>query len=167
MFGRGSIAISLVVAFIFSLLIWPVMATGQEECADVSAERIAGIGGWFVHNETGLSMRYWPSEASGIELDFLASPSGGRLRFLGKALSKVIDTCYIDGYMAGGVEIPIGDEINWQRFDGSGGLEWSFLDLPQLAISLEIGVSIRHYYSWGKWHWKSKSFTAMGLHYCF
>jgi len=175
--GIGNIAISAIVVPIL-LLTWPAVAVGQEvpqeECVNVSAERIAGIGGWFVHNETGLSMRYWSSEAAGIELDFLASPSGGRLRFLGKALNKVIDTCYIDGYMAGGVEIPIGGTIDWQRLDISGGVGWSLPPISQLAVSLEIGLSVNHYYHcWWNWHkhcgwdWSSETFTAMGFHYYF
>jgi hypothetical protein len=165
--------ISVIVVLVLVLTL-PAGAVGQEfpqeKCVNVSAERITGIGGWFVHDDIGFCVKYWSSETTGVEGCFLAPPGGGRLRFLAKAQTKLIDTCYVDGYLALGVEIPIGDEIDWQRFDGSGGVEWSFPDLPQFAISLEIGVSIKHYYYcwWDcEWRWESERFTAIGFHYYF
>jgi hypothetical protein len=161
-------------------MLFPTGVIGQdqggrgEQCINISAGRIIGIGGWFVHNETGFCAKYWTSETTGIEACFLAPlGGGGRLSFLAKAQNKLMDTCYIDGYLALGAEIPLGDEINWQRFDGSVGVEWSFPDLPQFAISLEIGLSVSHYCcgpSWAPcqdWCWASGTFTAMGFHYYF
>lgn len=65
-----------------------------------------------------------------------------------KAQNKLVDTCYLDGYLAVGAEIPVGNSVDWQRFDGSVGIEWSFPNISEFAFSTEAGISLMHYYSW-------------------
>jgi len=160
------ILIIIAILFALSLPLTEVIAQ-EEECVNVSAGRTMGVGVWLIRNEMGLSVRYWTTDIDGTEVDFLAPARGGRLDFLIKGLRKVIDTCFIDGYMALGLEIPIGDSLDWQRLDMSVGAEWSFPPLPQIAISLEVGLSVRHYHWYSNWYWKSETFTAMGFHYYF
>ena len=84
---------------------------------------------------------------------------------LTKAEGKLVDTCYVDGYIMAGAEVPIGTNINWQRFDLGAGVEWSFPNLTNLAFSVEAGISLRHYYSWYSdgWYWSSETFIGVGV----
>jgi len=155
----------VLIGFALLLVLLPLVgmtAQGQEriECANASAGRIAGIGALFVHDEVGLSIRYWVSDIDGSEMALLAPSGGERLCFLAKGLRRVIDTCYIDGIIDMGLEIPVGDSINWQRFYVSGEVEWSFPGFPQLAITLGLEISALHWYS----SWYSEALTVLGLH---
>jgi len=77
-------------------------------------------------------------------MDFCAPPRGGRLNLFIKGLNKLSNGCILDLYMAGGLGLPIGRAIDWQRFEGSIGTEWCFPGISQMAISLEVGVSLLH-----------------------
>lgn len=150
-----------IILILFLLSLSASGAAAQEECINVSMGRVIGIGAWLAHGGTGFTIRYWANGTRGLEMDLLAPPREGRLRFLVKGLNKIIDTCFIDGYIAIGAEIPIGDHIDWQRFDLSGGAEWSFPTIPQLAISLEMGVSVAHDIR----GWSSQVISTIGFHF--
>lgn len=154
------ILIALAVPLILLFLQVGIAAQEEVECNNASAERTIGLGALFIHDEMGLSIRYWVSDIDGSEIAILAPSGGGRLSFLARGLRRVIDTCYIDGVIDMGLEIPIGDSINWQRFYVSGEVEWSFPGFPQLAITLELVVSALHEYG----DWYSEAFTALDLH---
>ena len=106
-----------------------------------------------------------------LELDFCAPPRGGRLNLFIKGLNQISDGCILDLYMAGGLGLPVSGAINWQRFEGSIETEWCFPGIPQMTISLEVGVSIKHYRYcawWGcEWRWTSETFIAGGVHFYF
>lgn len=137
----------------------------QEECCP-SREAGTGIGGWSHQGFICATIRHWPSEDKALELDFCAPPEAGRLSVFIKGLNRFSDTCILDLYMAGGFGFPVGGEINWQRMEGSVGTEWCFPGITQLAISLEVGVSIHHHYvSWSGWRWESETFISGGIHF--
>ena len=139
----------------------------QEACCP-SREGTLGIGAWFHHEMICASLRHWPSGDRALELDFCAPPGGGRLSLFIKGLNKLSDGCILDLYMAGGLGIPVGGAIDWQRLEGSVGLEWCFPDIPQMAIGLEVGVSLLHYHTWWcDWCWESESFISGGVHFYF
>lgn len=152
------------------LLAVALVATGQEvrkeECCPSRLGGL-GIGAWFHHEMICASLRHWPGETRALELDFCAPPGGGRLSVFIKGLNKLSDGCILDLYMTGGLGLPIGGAIDWQRIEGSFGTEWCFPDIPQMAISLEVGASIRHYLYYGNWYWSSQTFLAGGVHFYF
>ena len=157
-------------AVVLLLVLVPVGALSQEReegCTDFPAERITGIGGWFAHRDIGLSMRLWASEKSGLEACFLAPTGGGRLWVLAKSLHRLIDTCYLDGYLAIGGGIPVGGNIDWQLIDVSIGLEWGLPDLAELTFILEVGVSLVHYYHCDYWScsWRLRSEGSTGIRF--
>ena len=117
-FAKGGSAINtlkyIVVSYI--LLIHGVCALAvQDECVDPTLERVAGFGVFF-HNSIGLSVRFWTSEASGLEVSFPASTAGGSPWAFGRVLYRLMDTCFVDGYMGMGLAIPLGTDLNWQSF---------------------------------------------------
>jgi len=140
----------------------------QEACCP-SREGSLGIGAWFHHERICASLRHWPGEDRALELDFCAPPEGGRLSFFIKGVSKLSDGCILDLYMAGGLGIPVGGAIDWQRLEGSAGLEWCFPELSQISISVEVGISLLHYYDdwYERWYWESGSFIDGGVHFYF
>lgn len=146
---------------------WAAARDSTESCVNVSLGRGVGIGACFVHNDIGFCVKNWTTNTTAMCACFLAPSGGGNPRVLAKAQRKLVDTCYLDGYMAIGAEIPIGSTINWQRFDGSVGIEWSFPDISEFAFSTEVGISLVHYRSWGKWYWRSESFVAAGVDFYF
>jgi len=145
------------------------LAAGQEVegcCPD--REGALGIGAWFHHEMICAGLRHWPDEDRALELDFCAPSGGGRLSLFIKGLNRLSDGCLLDLYMTGGLGLPIGGTIDWQRFEGSVGTEWCFPDIPQMAISLEVGASLLHYHTWWcDWRWESESFIAGGVHFYF
>jgi hypothetical protein len=162
----------LLIAFSLLLIIPVVIAQGAEEreCCPSRAGGI-GIGAWFHHEMICASLRHWPTETRALELDFCAPPGGARLSLFIKGLNKLSDGCILDLYMTGGLGLPVGGAIDWQRLEGSFGTEWCFLDLPQMTIGLEVGASITHYLYcawWGcEWRWGSETFIAGGVHFYF
>ena len=144
---------------------WASTRTSAESCTDVSLGRSLGIGMCFVHNDLGFCVKNWMTDATAVSACLLADSKGGRPRVLTKAEGKLVDTCYVDGYIMAGVEVPIGTNINWQRFDLGAGVEWSFPNLTNLAFSVEAGISLRHYYDWywGGWYWSSETFIGVGV----
>ncbi len=97
-------------------------------------------------------MRFWTSELSGLEINFLAPTRGGRPWFLGRGLYRLVDTCFIDGYMGIGAAIPLGTDLNWQRANLSLGLEWNLPEIEELVFILEVGIFLTHYRHWGDWY---------------
>jgi hypothetical protein len=143
---------------LFPLVGMAAQEQGQVECTNLSATRTVGIGMLSIHDKIGISARYWISDTDGSELALLAPSRGGRLSFLAKGLRKVLDTCYIDGCVNAGVEIPVGDTIDWQGFYMSGEIEWSLSS--RLAVTLEGGVNITHWHS----RWSSSTYIALNFH---
>lgn len=143
----------------------------SESCVNVSLGRNVGIGVYFVHDDIGFCIKNWTTNTTAMCSCFLAPSGGGNPRVLAKAQEKLVDTCYLDGYMAIGAEIPIASNINWQRFDGTVGIEWSFPDISDFASSVEAGISLVHYYHcdwWScEWLWRSESFIGIGLDFYF
>lgn len=158
-------------AVVLLLALIPMGALSQdhgEGCTDFTAERITGIGGWLAHGDIGLSMRIWSSETSGLEVCFFAPTGGGRLWVLAKLLHRLIDTCYLDGYLVIGGGIPVGGSIDWQLINVSIGLEWGLPDLPELTFILEAGMSLVHHYHWYYgWRWRSQVVSGIGFQYYF
>jgi hypothetical protein len=157
----------LLIGLVLFLLIASI-TTGQEveqeKCCPGRAGGL-GIGAWFHHEMICASIRHWPSEMKALELDFCAPPGGGRLSLYIKGLNKLSDGCILDLYMAGGLGLPIGGDIDWQRLEGSLGTEWCFPEIPQMAISLEVGASILHYRWRSDWYWEAETFIAGGVHF--
>jgi len=133
-----------------------------EEWVNVSAGRGVGFGACYVHDAIGFCIKNWATDTTAMCACLLAPTGGGRPCVLAKAERKLVDTAYLDGYLAVGAEIPIGGDLDWQRFDGSVGMEWSFPDIPEFAFSTEVGISMLHYLHWGKWYWRSESFVGVG-----
>ena len=163
------------VGVLIALLAWwsPGAALGSEECVDLTPERVSGIGGWLVHGDMGLSIRLWASETSGLEVCILAPTGRGRPWVLGKSLQRLLDTCYLDGYVALGAGVPVGGSIDWQRIDLSLGLELGLPDVAEITLLLEVGLSLVHYYRcywwWDgcEWRWQSERFSGIGFQYYF
>ena len=138
----------------------------SEPCVNASSGRSVGIGACFVHNDIGFCVKNWMTDATALNVCLLAASGGGRPWVFTKAEGKLVDTCYWDGYMMVGVGIPIGSNIDWQRFDLGVGIEWSFPALTKLAFTVEAGISLRHYSYWG-WHWSSETFMGVGVDFYF
>lgn len=160
MMRNRCILIACVVLLIPLFLTVGIAAQEREECINVSAGRTIGLGALFIEDKMGFSLRYWVSDIDGSEMAVLVPSGGGQLSFLARALRRVIDTCYIDGIIDAGVEIPLGDISDWQRFYVSGEVEWSFPGFPQFAITLELEVSALHWYS----DWYSGAFIVLNFH---
>jgi len=147
------------------------LTQGTEECVDYTPRRVSGVGGWLLHGDLGLSLRLWAGESSGLETCLLAPTGGGRPWVLGKSLYRLIDTCYLDGYFSLGAGIPVGGDLDWQLADVSLGLELGLPDLPELTFTVEVGVSLIHYYHCGywscSWDWRSQGFSGVGFQYYF
>ncbi len=148
---------------------WASARTSTESCTDVSFGRSLGIGMCFVHNDLGFCVKNWTTDATAVSACLLAASGGGRPWVFTKAEGKLVDTCYWDGYMMVGAGIPMGSNIDQQRFDLGVGIEWSFPDLTKFAFSVEAGISLVHYYDWywGGWHWRSETFMGVGVDFYF
>jgi len=167
---RWLIALSLAAAFVLqgglSFGPMPVNASALEnagQCVNASAGRAVGIGLCTLHGDLGIGVKFWTTNAMAVGAYLLASSGGGAARAAGKAEEKVLDTCYLDGYLAVGAESPVSKDPSWQRYDVSVGVELTLPGLSNLALSVETGVSLKHYYSWWAWHWSSESFVAVEL----
>lgn len=165
------LAIALMVVLIggwmlTSAQVWASTRDSSESCIDVSLGRNVGIGACFLHNDIGFCVKNWTTDSTAVSACLLASSGGGRPWVFTKAEGKLVDTCYLDGYMLVGAGIPMGSNIDWQRFDLGAGIEWSFPDLTNLAFNVEAGISLVHYYYWG-WHWRSETFVGVEVDYYF
>jgi hypothetical protein len=156
------IALSILLVAVTSLLV--LARSSDEECTNFSAGRSIGIGAVFMHDDIGFCGRNWVSDITALSVCFLAPSSGGNFRVAVQTEKKMLDSCYMDAYLALRIMIPATDNMTWQRLDGSVGTELSFFDVPEFALSVEMGVSIVHYYTstWG-WRWRSESFAAVSL----
>jgi len=170
---RRGLLIALVLLFSIALVA-SAQEVGEEEVGVEEAccpgrEGALGIGAWFHHEMICASLRHWPDEDRALELDFCAPSGGGRLSLFIKGVNKLSDGCILDLYMAGGLGLPVGGAIDWQRLEGSVGVEWCFPDIPQLTISLEVGASLLHYrdHWWCDWCWESGTFISGGIHFYF
>ena len=150
-----------------SIPVWASTRDSSEPCVNVSSGRGVGIGACFLHADIGFCIKNWTTDTTAMCACFLAPAGGGRPRVSAKAQNKLVDTCYLDGYLAVGAEIPVGNSVDWQRFDGSVGIEWSFPDISDFAFSVGAGISLVHYYSWRDWHWRSESFISVGIDFYF
>ena len=136
----------------------------EGECVNFSSGRTIGIGAMFAHDDIGFCGRNWVSDVHGLGVCFLAPSGGGDFHVAVQTQKRMVDSCYLDAYMALRVMIPATDNISWQRLDGSIGTELSFFDVPGFALSVEMGVSIFHYYNGTTgWQWRSDSFAAVSL----
>lgn len=161
----------IVLVLALSIAIEAIAQEAPQEACCPSREGTLGLGAWFHHEMICASLRHWPDADRALELDFCAPSGGGRLSLFIKGVNKLSDGCILDLYMTGGLGIPIGGDIDWQRLEGSVGMEWCFPDIPQMTIDLEVGASIKHYRYcawWGcEWRVKSESFIAGGVHFYF
>ena len=81
---------------------------------NVSAGRKVGIGGCWIHGAFGFAVKFWSTETTALSASFLVPPTGGTPSFMVRALRKIIDTSYLDGYIAIGGQVPIKEHPNWQ-----------------------------------------------------
>lgn len=131
------------------------------QCVNVSAGRDVGIGVSFLHGDIGVCAKLWPTDRTAVSACLLAASGGGEPRTAAKVQETLIDTCYLDGYLALGAEIPVSHDISWQRFDVALGLELSLPDISEFAFCVEAGVSVGHYSAWWGWYWRSESYVAV------
>jgi len=131
--------------------------------ANVSAGRGVGLGACCINTEVGFLVKNWVSDTEATCTSVVAPVNGGRPRLLAGVERKLVDTAYLDGFITVGAAIPIGGAIDWQRFDGSIGIEWSLPATPEFALSFEVGLSMRHYSSSDGWAWRAESFVGIGV----
>jgi hypothetical protein len=130
---------------------------------NVSAGRGVGLGACCINTEVGFLVENWVTDTEATCTSVLAPVSGGEPSLLLKVERKLVDTSYLDGYIGVGAAFPIGGTIDWQRFDGSIGIEWSLPSTPEFTVSAEVGLSMRHYASTDGWNWKAESFVGISV----
>jgi hypothetical protein len=164
----GTVVLIMLGGWCFNTISVLAEAQGTEDSyINVSAGRKVGIGGCLFHGAFGFAVKVWSTETTALSACFLVPPTGGTPSFMVRALRKIIDTSYLDGYIALGGQVPITEHPNWQRIDGSVGIEWSFPDIPEFAFTMETGICMVHYYSYGAWRWRSETFMGMEIDFYF
>lgn len=135
----------------------------SDQEANVSAGRGVGLGACCINTEVGFLIKNWVSDTEATRTSVVAPVGGGSPRLLMGVERKLVDTAHLDGFITVGAAIPISAVIDWQRFDGSIGIEWSLPATPEFALSFEVGLSMGHYLSSGSWSWRADSFVGIGV----
>jgi hypothetical protein len=138
-----------------------------DDYVNLSAGRDTGISGCLIDDDFGFGFKFWSTKTTALSPCFLVPTSGGTPRFMIRALRSFIDTSYLDMYIAVGGKVPITSNPNWQRINGSVGIELCLPDMSELAFSIETGISIVHYYSYWAWHWGSDTFVGIEIDFYF